>query len=142
MKQVPLGDNVRQPGSDARKGEQVLDKGTVVGSGGGEVGLLGFVGKRDVGALGPMTHIVLPLNSFCHQVLVHRRPVVALLSTGNELVELEASVSDSNSGVWSGVVDTNRPSLRATLEGLGYDVMDLGIAPDTWVHKPRMRSPI
>jgi gephyrin len=48
MKEVPPGDNVRQPGSDAKRGEQVLDKGTVIGSGGGEVGLLGFVGKREV----------------------------------------------------------------------------------------------
>jgi gephyrin len=51
MKEVPAGDNVRQPGSDARKGEKVLDKGTVIGSGGGEVGLLGFVGKRQVSPL-------------------------------------------------------------------------------------------
>lgn len=48
MKEVPPGDNVRQPGSDAKRGEQVLDKGTVIGTGGGEVGLLGFVGKREV----------------------------------------------------------------------------------------------
>jgi gephyrin len=43
-----VGDNVRQPGSDAKKGDTVLKKGTVIGSGGGEVGLLGFVGKREV----------------------------------------------------------------------------------------------
>lgn len=48
LEKVPVGDNVRQPGSDARKGERVLEKGTVIGSGGGEVGLLGFVGKREV----------------------------------------------------------------------------------------------
>ncbi|KAJ9093795.1 hypothetical protein QFC19_008172 [Naganishia cerealis] len=112
MKQVPVGDNVRQPGSDAKQGEQVLDKGTVIGSGGGEVGLLGFVGKREV--------------------LVHRRPRVAILSTGNELVELESRNSIlTSSDTWTGVVDTNRPSLRSTLEGFGYEVIDLGIAPDT-----------
>ncbi|KAJ9123963.1 hypothetical protein QFC22_000754 [Naganishia vaughanmartiniae] len=114
LREVPFGDNVRQPGSDAKRGEQVLDKGTVIGSGGGEVGLLGFVGKREV--------------------LVHRRPRVAILSTGNELVELESATNPSSaSDTWTGVVDTNRPSLRSTLEGLGYDVVDLGIAPDTWV---------
>jgi molybdopterin biosynthesis enzyme len=48
LEKVPVADNVRQPGSDARKGERVLEKGTVIGSGGGEVGLLGFVGKREV----------------------------------------------------------------------------------------------
>lgn len=52
MSEVPRGDNVRQPGSDARKGEKVMDKGTVIGSGGGEVGLLGFVGKRQVSVIG------------------------------------------------------------------------------------------
>ena len=49
MSDIPRGDNVRQPGSDAKRGEKVLDKSTVIGSGGGEVGLLGFVGKRQVG---------------------------------------------------------------------------------------------
>jgi molybdopterin biosynthesis enzyme len=48
---TPVGDNVRQPGSDAKKGCKVLDAGTVIGSGGGEVGLLGFVGKRGVRAI-------------------------------------------------------------------------------------------
>lgn len=45
---TPAGDNVRQAGSDAKKGTKVLDAGTVIGGGGGEVGLLGFVGKREV----------------------------------------------------------------------------------------------
>jgi molybdopterin biosynthesis enzyme len=48
---TPVGDNVRQPGSDAKKGSKVLDAGTVIGSRGGEVGLLGFVGKREVRAI-------------------------------------------------------------------------------------------
>lgn len=47
---VPAGENVRQPGSDAQAGDKVLEKGTVIGSGGGEVGLLGFVGQKEVGA--------------------------------------------------------------------------------------------
>jgi molybdopterin biosynthesis enzyme len=46
--ETPVGDNVRQPGSDAKEGTKVMDRGTVIGSGGGEVGLLGFVGKREV----------------------------------------------------------------------------------------------
>ena len=55
--------------------------------------------------------------------------MVALLSTGNELVDLE-NPSQSTSTSWSGIVDTNRPSLKATIEGLGYEVLDLGIGPD------------
>jgi hypothetical protein len=68
---------------------------------------------------------------------VYRRPVVAILSTGNELVELTESQSGTGpsgtSNGWTGVVDTNRPSLRATLEGLGYEVVDVGIAKDQCV---------
>jgi molybdopterin biosynthesis enzyme len=33
------------------------------------------------------------------------------------------------------VADTNRPSLRATIEGLGYQVLDLGIGPDMLVFR-------
>jgi molybdopterin biosynthesis enzyme len=71
------------------------------------------------------------------QVKVHRKPVVAILSTGNEIVDLQAtgdgtSVSDE-SAHWGGIFDTNRPSLQAALEGLGYTVVDLGIVGDTYV---------
>ena len=31
---------------------------------------------------------------------------------------------------WGGIWDTNRPSLQAALEGMGYTVVDLGIVPD------------
>ena len=34
--------------------------------------------------------------------------------------------SDGFGGIW----DTNRPSLQAALEGMGYKVLDLGIVPD------------
>lgn len=57
MNEVPSGDNVRQPGSDAKESERVMDKGTVIGSGGGEVGLLGFVGKRQVSSVHSNHHI-------------------------------------------------------------------------------------
>lgn len=57
---------------------------------------------------------------------------MAILSTGNELVDLDRP-QPSSSAAWTGVVDTNRPSLRATVEGLGYEVVDLGIAVDVYV---------
>jgi gephyrin len=60
---------------------------------------------------------------------VYKRPVVALLSTGNELIDLQNPKSQSGDE-WGGIWDTNRPSLHATLKGLGYDVADLGIVPD------------
>lgn len=65
------------------------------------------------------------------QVLVYKKPKVALLSTGNELVDLQNDQAQSLSDkTWGGIYDTNRPSLQAALERLGYEVLDLGIVPD------------
>ncbi|KZS97806.1 hypothetical protein SISNIDRAFT_481693 [Sistotremastrum niveocremeum HHB9708] len=106
LAQVAPGENVRKPGSDVKVNELVLEKGTLIGSGGGEVGTLAFVGRREV--------------------QVFQKPRVALLSTGNELSDISAA--DAHEGV---IYDTNRPSLKTLLEGLGYEVIDLGIAHDT-----------
>jgi len=54
---------------------------------------------------------------------------VAILSTGNEIVDLHDGQQTSSES-WSGIWDTNRPSLQTALEGLGYRVLDLGIAHD------------
>ncbi|KAF9006751.1 hypothetical protein BDQ17DRAFT_1398876 [Cyathus striatus] len=110
LAQVPTGENVRAPGSDSRKNDLVLQKGDKISSGGGEIGTLAFVGRKEVA--------------------VYKKPVVALLSTGNEIVDLQAQASQL-SDAWGGIFDTNRPSLQAALEGMGYVVIDLGIVPDT-----------
>ena len=54
------------------------------------------------------------------------------MSTGNELVDLHHMPSDDPlaNEEWTGVWDTNRPSLQAALETLGYSVIDLGIVKD------------
>ncbi|KAH9844355.1 MoaB/Mog domain-containing protein [Rhodofomes roseus] len=106
--QVPPGENVRAPGSDTRKGDLVLERGQVLHAAGGEIGTLAFVGRRSV--------------------QVYGRPVVAVLSTGNELLDLQDP--KPMQGEWGGIWDTNRPSLQAALEGVGYQVIDLGIVPD------------
>lgn len=114
LAQMMKGDNVRNPGSDVRRGDLVLKKGERLLSGGGEVGSLAFVGKREV------------------QVV--KKPVVAILSTGNELVDLHKTESAlKNEEQWGGIYDINRPSLQAALEGQGYTVIDLGIVQDTYV---------
>ncbi|KAI9574318.1 MoaB/Mog domain-containing protein [Boletus coccyginus] len=107
--QVPAGENTRQPGSDVRTGDLVLQKDDVITSLGGEVGTLSFVGRKEV--------------------KVRRKPVIALLSTGNEILDLQSPNPLPSDG-WGGIYDTNRPSLQATLEGMGYTVVDLGIVPD------------
>jgi gephyrin len=68
------------------------------------------------------------------QVPVHRRPVVAVLSTGNELRDLQdtsSSTPTNPSSHFSGIVDSNRPTLISVLQHLHYDVIDLGICGDT-----------
>jgi len=68
------------------------------------------------------------------QVKVYKKPVVAILSTGNEIVDLHADVASTGSDLksgWGGIFDTNRPSLQVALEGLGYEVVDLWIVPDS-----------
>lgn len=62
--------------------------------------------------------------------------MVAVLSTGNEIVDLH-KFSGSDGGEihpdgWGGIFDTNRPSLRAALESMGYEVLDLGIVQDEY----------
>ncbi|KAF5382940.1 hypothetical protein D9757_006332 [Collybiopsis confluens] len=105
--------NVRQPGSDVRRGDLVMQKGERITSSGGEIGSLIFIGKKEV--------------------KVFKKPVVALLSTGNEIRDLATegvlTVGEVGEGDWKSW-DTNRHSLRASLEGIGYDVVDLGIVPD------------
>jgi len=112
---VGPGENVRGPGSDVKKGSLVLEKGIVIQSVGGEIGTLTFVGQK--------------------QVAVRKKPVVAIMSTGNEIVDLHGtgrvSAGDAiGKDGWKGIFDTNRPSLQAVLEGFGYDVVDLGIVTD------------
>ncbi|RXW17242.1 hypothetical protein EST38_g8610 [Candolleomyces aberdarensis] len=111
LAQIPAGENIRQPGSDVRKGDLVMKQGEKLSAGGGEVGTLAFVGRTEVS--------------------VYKKPVVAILSTGNELVDLQRPQPADNREQWAGIYDTNRPSLRAALEGLGYSVVDLGIVDDS-----------
>lgn len=47
LAQVPVGENVRAPGSDVKKGDLALRKGEVITSVGGEIGTLAFVGRKE-----------------------------------------------------------------------------------------------
>lgn len=66
---------------------------------------------------------------------MRRKPVVAILSTGNELVDIGlghevAFNAATPTKEWTGIPDTNRPTMHAALETLGYTVVDLGIVHD------------
>lgn len=48
LAQVEKGENVRNPGSDVKQGDKVLETGDVISAVGGELGTLAFVGRRSV----------------------------------------------------------------------------------------------
>jgi molybdopterin molybdotransferase len=58
------------------------------------------------------------------QVSVHRRPRVALLSTGDEVAEPGTPRQPGQ------IYDANRFTLRGSIEQCGGQVLDLGIVPD------------
>ena len=49
LAQIPIGENIRAPGSDVKTGDLVLQKGEVITNIGGEIGTLAFVGRKEVG---------------------------------------------------------------------------------------------
>uniref|UniRef100_A0A7S0UQY7 Molybdopterin biosynthesis protein CNX1 n=1 Tax=Polytomella parva TaxID=51329 RepID=A0A7S0UQY7_9CHLO len=105
-KSVPSGYDIRPIGSDILVGSTVLDPGTLIGE--AEVGILATVGVISVA--------------------VHRRPLVAVLSTGDEVVDPDSKPAPGQ------IRDANRALLLAALSKAGADTLDLGIAKDTEGH--------
>lgn len=103
---VKEGENVREVGSDIKADSLILSKGEHISAVGGEIGLLAAVGVSDV--------------------KVYRKPVIGVLSTGDEIVE-----HDRPGELRLGEVrDTNRITLMSAAQEHGYEVVDLGIASD------------
>jgi molybdenum cofactor synthesis domain-containing protein len=96
------GSNFHQPGADLRAGELVVTAGTQLGA--AELGLAAALGFP--------------------RLPVRRRPRVALMSTGDELVEVGEKPGRGQ------IVDSNRWALLAALREVGAEVRRLGIAPD------------
>jgi molybdopterin molybdotransferase len=96
------GTNLHRPGADVRAGELVLTAGIQLGP--AEIGLAAALGFATLS--------------------VHRRPRVALMSTGDELVEVGRTPGRGQ------ITDSNRWALLAALGEAGAEVRILGIAPD------------
>ena len=107
LKQPSVGLDIRSVGSDIQAGSKVLSKNSRLGP--AELGLLATVGATEVS--------------------VFRRPIVGILSTGNELQDPHIK---SSLELGSGKIrDSNKTTLRALIEGeTGMPVKDLGIAVD------------
>ncbi|HSS94061.1 MAG TPA: gephyrin-like molybdotransferase Glp [Candidatus Dormibacteraeota bacterium] len=99
---LTAGTNFHRPGSDVRAGELVLSSGAQLGA--AELGLAAALGFAELE--------------------VYRRPRVALMSTGDELVEVGRKPGRGQ------IVDSNRWALLAALHEVGADVRSVGIAPD------------
>jgi molybdopterin molybdotransferase len=100
--EVKRGDSVRPAGEDTRAGELVLSAGTTIRP--AEVSVLAAVGKA--------------------RVLVHRRPRVAILATGDELVDVSERPGPGQ------IRNTNNYAVAAQVSSWGAAAIDLGVARD------------
>lgn len=93
---------VRQQGSFYRAGAELLGSGTQIGA----------------------AEIAVLAAAQCVPVPVYRQPRVAILSTGNELVDVHQPLGPGQ------IVDSNRYALAALVERSGAVAVPLGIVPD------------
>lgn len=100
------GQNLREVGSDTKAGSTILSAGAIISPSGGELGLLASVGRSTV--------------------KIYRKPVVGVLSTGDEIIE-HTTQRELRLGE---VRDCNRPTVLSVVTNWGYKAIDLGIAKD------------
>jgi molybdopterin molybdotransferase len=99
---LAAGANFHAPGSDARAGQVAITAGIALG--GAEIGIAATLGHA--------------------QLDVVRRPRVAILSTGDELVEVGTEPGPGQ------IVDSNRWALAVAVREAGAEVTLLGTGPD------------
>jgi molybdopterin molybdotransferase len=100
--ETKIGQNIRHAGEDIARGKIVLKKNTVIRP--AEIGLVASIGRN--------------------HVKVIRRPVVAVLSTGNELVEVAKPLPEGK------IYDSNAYSIAGLVKRYGCIPKILGIARD------------
>ena len=99
---TPIGLSVRKAGEDLRGGEVVVASGTVLRP--AEIGVLASIGRSRVSTI--------------------RRPNVAVLSTGDEIVDITEVPGPGK------IRDSNRYGLAAAVRAIGCAAFELGIAGD------------
>lgn len=101
-RELQPGESIHVVGQDLVKGALLLPRGTTLGF--AEIGLLATVGRT--------------------RVPVYRRPVVAVLATGDEVFEPDVLPTAG------GVRDSNRYALLSAARAAGCETVSLGIARD------------
>jgi molybdopterin molybdotransferase len=99
---VPTGDYVRPRGEDIRPGNRLFEPGRVLSP--GDIGVLATLGRT--------------------RVQVVRRPLVGVLSTGDEIVDLGGAVAPGQ------IPNSNTYSLMAQVRAAGAEPVSLGVARD------------
>ena len=99
---VSKGENVMKAGSDIKKGDKILKKGQALSS--WEIGVLAALGMA--------------------KIEVYKRPEVAIISTGPEIVE------PGNPLLSGKIYDINAHTLSAAVLECGGQPLNLGIVPD------------
>ncbi len=100
---TPKGTSIRQAGEDLKAGEVILAKGTVLRA--AEIGLLASDGRA--------------------RIRVRKRPRVAVFSTGDEIVDLDAPLGRGQ------IRDSNRYTLASAIRALGAEPWVRGIVRDS-----------
>jgi molybdopterin molybdotransferase len=100
--ELPIGSNIRKKGEDIRDGELVLKKGTVLRP--AEIGVLASLGRG--------------------MVSIVRRPIIAILATGDEVLDLDEPL------VLGKLYNSNSYGLAAQVINCGGIPKLLGIARD------------
>lgn len=97
------GSNIIRAGEDIQKGQLLASKGTFI-----DTGLMGTLASQGIAS-----------------PRVYRHPLVGIISTGNEVVEIDATLTAGK------IRNSNRYTLAAALEKISCDPLYLGIAGDS-----------